>query len=149
MKEMGLGKIIQQDIKKALKKQDKPKLAILRFLQAQIQNEEIAQARKKLTDKAIINLIASQIKKLKESLTLFEKGGRKDLISQTKAEIEILQSYLPKQLSDEKLQKEVEKISQQNPSIINQGVLIGLCIKALSGKADNQRIAQMVKNVVK
>lgn len=135
---------IQQEIKTALKNQDKQKLDTLRFLNAQIQNKEIEKRRQKLTDAEVINLLANQIKKLQESLSFFEKGKREDLIKQAKEEKDILSSYLPKQLSDEELAREVEKIIKDNPSVTNQGGLIGLAIKALTGKADNQRISQMV-----
>jgi len=146
---MNLRNQIQQDINKALKKKEKQKLSILRFLNAQIQNKEIEKGRKKLADEEIIKLMRKQVKELKESLSFFEKGKREDLIKKTKTEIEILKTYLPQQLSDEQLEKEVEKIIKQNPSVSHQGALIGLCVKALAGQADNQRTARMVKNMVK
>ena len=141
---MNLRNQIQQDINKALKKKEKQKLSILRFLNAQIQNKEIEKGRKKLADEEIIKLMRKQVKELKESLSFFEKGKREDLIKKTKTEIEILKTYLPQQLSDEQLEKEVEKIIKQNPSVSHQGALIGICIKTLADKADNQRIAQIV-----
>jgi len=141
---MNLREKIQKDINLALKTRDKKRLSVLRFLQSQIQNKEIEKKRKKLNNQEIITLILNQVKKLKESLTLFQKGKRGDLINQTKKEIAILQDYLPEQLSDEELEKEIEKIIQENPSVSNRGAIIGLCIKALAGRADNQRIAQMV-----
>lgn len=135
---------IQKDINQALKKQEKQKLDCLRFFWAQIQNREIEKGREQLTDKEVVKLINTQIKNSEESLSFFEKGKREDLIEETKKEIKILRDYLPRQLSDEELVKEVEKIINQNPSISHQGALIGICIKALAGKAENQRIAQMV-----
>ena len=146
---MNLRNQIQQDINKALKKKEKQKLDCLRFLWAQIQNKEIEKGRKKLADEEIVKLMRKEVKKLKESLSFFEKGEREDLIKKTKTEIEILKTYLPQQLSDEELGKEVEKIIKQNPSVSHQGALIGLCVKALAGQADNQRTARMVKNMVK
>ncbi|MBL7150500.1 GatB/YqeY domain-containing protein [Candidatus Microgenomates bacterium] len=141
---MNLRNQIQQDINSALKKKEKQKLSILRFLNAQIQNKEIEKGRKKLADEEIIKLMRKQVKELKESLSFFEKGKREDLIKKTKTEIEILKTYLPQQLSDEQLEKEVEKIIKQNPSVSHQGALIGICIKTLVGKADNQRIAHII-----
>lgn len=136
---------IKRDINEALKKQERQKLSTLRFLWAQIENQEIEKGRKSLTDEEVIKTINSQIKKLKESLVFFEKAKREDLIKKTKTEIGILKNYLPQQLSDEELRKEVEKIIKQNPSISHPGTLIGLCIKTLAGRADNQHIAEMVK----
>jgi len=92
---MSLKNQIQQELQKAVKAQDKQKRETLRFLWAQIQNKEIEQKRKELTDEQLIKIIKSQLKKLKESLILFEKGSRSDLANQTKKEIKILANYLP------------------------------------------------------
>lgn len=146
---MNLRDRIQKDINEALKSKEEQKLSSLRFLNAQIQNKEIAQGRKELKDEEITELINNQIKKLEESLVLFEKGQREDLIKKTKTEIEILKAYLPKQLSDEKLEKEIEEIIKQSPSVPHPGALIGICVKALAGKADNKKIAQIVMKKVK
>lgn len=146
---MNLKTKIQEDAKQALKSKDKQRLSALRFLQAQIKDKEIEQGRKELTDEEIVKLISGQIKKLQESLEFFEKGQRADLIRKTKEEIEILKSYLPKQLSDEELEKEIEAVMAENPSVAHPGALIGLCVKKLAGKADNKKIAQMVMKKVK
>lgn len=140
---------IQEDIKEALKKKEEQRLATLRFLKSEIDNREIAQGRKELTDEEVTSLINGQIKKLKESLSFFERGKREDLIRKTKAEIEILKNYLPEQLSDQELEKEIERVINQNPSVSHPGTMIGLCIKALAGRVDNQRIAQVVNKKFK
>lgn len=149
MEKVKLRDKIRQDINQALKKQEKQKLDCLRFFWAQIQNREIEKGREQLTDKEVVKLINTQIKNSEESLSFFEKGKREDLIKKTKEEIEILRVYLPRQLSEEELKKEVTKIIKQNPSISQLGPLIGLCIKSLTGKADNKRIAQMVMRKLK
>lgn len=146
---MNLRDKIQQDAKDALKKQEKQKLDCLRFFWSQIQNREIEKGREQLTDEEVVKLINTQVKNLKESLSFFEKGKRGDLIKKTKEEIEILRAYLPRQLSEEELKKEIKKIIKQNPSISHQGALIGICLKVLAGKAENQRIAQMVMKKLK
>lgn len=146
---MSLRDKIQKDIAEALKKQEKQKLEVLRFLNAQIQNKEIEKGRKKLNDEEMIVLINGQIKKLEEGLVLFKKGKREDLVEKTKKEIEILQGYLPAQLSDEELEKEIEKIIKENPGVSQPGHLIGICVKTLAGKADNKKIAQLVMKKLK
>lgn len=146
---MNLRDKIQKDITIALKKQEKQKLEVLRFLNAQIQNKEIEKGRKKLQDEEVVRLINNQIEKLNESLSFFRQAKREDLIEKARKELEILKSYLPRQLSDEKLEKEIERIIQENPSISQPGALIGICVKTLAGKADNKRIAQMVMRKIK
>lgn len=136
---------IQQDIIEAMKGGQKEKLEVLRYLGAQIQNAEIERGKKELTDEEIIKLLSSQIKKLQESLALFEKGRRLDLLDKTKKEIAVLAAYLPSQLNDEALEAEITKIIQQNPSIKHPGSLIGLCLKTLTGRADGAKIAQIIR----
>ena len=147
---MNLKNKIQQDITQALKKGEKEKLEVLRYLFAQIKDKELEKGRKELTDEEIVKLINGQIKKLEESLSFFEKGNRKELAQKTKGELIILKTYLPKQLSDEELEKEVDKIIKDNPDLPHPGALIGIAVKKLAGKADNKRISQLiVKNIKK
>ena len=141
---MNIKNKILEDIKTALKQKDEFKLSCLRFLNAQIYDKEIEQARKKLKDEDVFKLIAGEIKKLEESLKLFEKAKRQDLQDKAKKEIEVLKAYLPKQIADEELEKEIDKIISENKDVNNPGQLIGIAVKALSGKADNKKIAQLV-----
>jgi len=145
MKIMDLRTQIQKDIRSALKAKKRARLSTLRFLNAQIQNAEIEKGRHELTDEETIKLIKNQIKKLKEGLALFERGKRNDLIKKTKEEIKILSNYLPQQLSDQELAKEIQKIIDKNPHLGHPGALIGLAIKKLAGQADNQRIVEAVR----
>jgi uncharacterized protein YqeY len=140
---------IQQEIKQALKAGNQQKLEVLRFLNAQIINKEIEQGKKALTDEQIIKLIDSQIKKAEESLEFFQKAKREELIKKAQGEIKILKSYLPTQLSEEELEKEIEQIIKENPDIAQPGPLIGISVKKLSGKADNKRISQLVMEKLK
>ena len=113
---------------------------------SQIKDEEINRGREKLKDEEIVKLISRQIKKLEESLSLFIKAKRDDLIVKTKKEIESLKKYLPQQLTDAELKERIEEIIKKNARISNPGQLIGIAIKALSGQADNRRISEAVKN---
>ena len=142
---MSLRNQIQEDIHQALKNKKAEKLAALRFLNAQIQNKEIDKGRQELVDEEVIQVISAQLKKLKESLDLFKKGNRDDLVTKTKNEMAILTSYLPQQLSDEELVRKVDKIIADNPNVPHPGALIGIAAKKLGSQADNQRIAQLVK----
>lgn len=143
---MNLRARIKKEIEEALKRGEKEKVAILRFLWSKIQNEEIAQGKKELTDEQIFVAVKREIKKLKEALSLFKKGKREDLVKKTEFEIKILEKYLPKQLTDKELEKEIEKIISQNPSISKLGPLVGLCIRSLKGRADGQRVAEIVRS---
>ncbi|MEO0087874.1 MAG: GatB/YqeY domain-containing protein [candidate division WOR-3 bacterium] len=141
---MNLKTKIKNDLLTALKSQDRNRVEVLRYLLSQIKDQEIAQEREELSDEQVISLIRGQIKKLKEGLNFFQQAKRQDLIEKNQKEIEILSDYLPAEVSDEQLEKEVEKIISQNPNITQPGALIGICIKALKEKADPRRISQLV-----
>jgi len=142
---MSLSDKIKKDVDQALKDKDKSRLKTLRYLYAQIKDKEIDQQREKLTDKEVLAVVAKQLKELKESLQFFEKEKREDLIKGVKKEVEILKDYLPEQMPDQELEKEVEKIIKDNPGISQPGPLIGKAVAKLGGKADNNKIAQLIK----
>jgi uncharacterized protein YqeY len=146
---MNLKQKVQQNITQALKAGETNKLEVLRFLNAQIQNEEINQARKELTDEQVIKLINNQVKKLEEGIELFKKGGREELVKKNEEEIKILKEYLPEQLSDEELEKEIDQIIKDNPNLPHPGALIGIAVKKLAGRADNKRISQLIISKLK
>ena len=99
-----------------MKNQDKELLQVIRMVKGAISLEEINN-KKELTDDEVIDVIAKQIKTRKESIVEFEKGNRHDLIEQTTKEIEILNKYMPKQLSIEEIDNEIEKACR-NPACI-------------------------------
>lgn len=145
---MSLKTKIISNIKASMKKGEREKLEVLRYLFAQIKDKELEKGRKELNNEEVVKLISGQIKKLEESLSFFEKGNRKELAQKTKGELIILKNYLPKQLSDEELEKEIEKIIKENPNLPHPGALIGIAVKKLSGKADNKRISQLIMKKV-
>jgi hypothetical protein len=128
-----------------MKAKDAKKVEVLRYLSAQIKNAEVDAGHKELTDEEIVKTIANNIKKLNESLEAFQKAARADLIDKTKYEIETLSVYLPEQMSDEDLEKEIDSVIAANPNVANPGQLIGLSVKKLTGKAENSRIASIVQ----
>jgi len=143
---MSLKTTLQEDLKTALKSGDQEKTGIIRFLFSQIQNAEIDQAKKELTDEQLIKLIQKQVKKTNDSLEMFKKGQREDLVTKAETEIKILKSYLPEQISDEELSKAIDDIIDQNENLKdNLGALIGKAVGQLKDRADGSRIAQMVR----
>ena len=146
---MSLRNKIQEDIKHALKEGSKKKVEVLRFLNAQIKDKEIEDKRKELTDEQVIRIINSQLKKSNESLELFEKRNREELAKKTETEIKILKKYLPEQLPDNELKKEIDIIIKENSNLPHPGALIGIAVKKLAGKADNKKISKLVMEKVK
>lgn len=137
---------IIEDLKTAMKNQDKEKLSVIRMLKGAISLEEI-NTKKELNDDDIIGIIAKQIKTRKESIVDFEKGNRQDLIDKTKKEIEILSEYMPEQLSLDEVKKEIEKIFDKvKPTAISDmGKLMKEANITLKGRTDMGTVSSIIK----
>ena len=132
------------DLTNAMKSQDKELLSVLRMVKGAIQMEEIKEKRE-LTDTEVISIIGKQIKTRKESIIEFEKGGREDLIAKTQNEIDILNVYMPKQLSEEEIKQEIDKVfNELNPTSSDMGKVMG-ALSSLKGKADMGLVSKLVK----
>ena len=103
---------ILEDLKSAMKAQDKLKLSVIRMVKSSIQMEELNKKRE-LTDEEVIDVISKQIKTRKDSINEFTKGGRDDLVESTSKEIEILSAYLPEQLTEEELNNIIDKVFEE------------------------------------
>jgi len=99
---------LQQDVKDSLKNGDKQRRLVLGMVLASIKNKEI-EKRNELDDEEITSVVSSEIKKRKDAIEQYEKGGRSELAEQEKQEIRILMNYLPEQMSEEQIRTEVEK----------------------------------------
>ena len=136
---------IQENIKQAMKSGEKDKLEVLRFFFAQIKDKEIEGKITELPDIEVVKLLNSQLKRTKDALNILKEQNRQEDIKKAEFEIKTLSLYLPEQMPQEELERKINEIIKQNPNPKNPGMLIGICVKALSGKADNQRIAEIVK----
>ena len=146
---MSLRNQIQLDITQALKASQVEKLGVLRFLNSQIKDEEIKSGRKELNDQAVVKIITGQVKKIEEGMEFFKKAGRQELVDKNTQEIALLKTYLPTQLSDEELEKEIDQLIKDNPNLPHPGALIGIAVKKLAGQADNKRISSLILSKLK
>ncbi len=137
---------IQTDQIIALKSGKSDTVTILRYILAQIKNKEI-EKKAELNDEETTQILRKIAKELKESIEAFEKGKRADLVAESKKQLDILQPYLPQELSDEDLKKAIQIILDTNKEAIqrNSKVAIGLCMKELRTKADSSRIMTLLK----
>jgi len=148
-KRLSLEEIIFNDMKKALKGNEKLKLSTLRLIRAAIKNAEISK-KVKLTEDEVIGIIANNLKKLEESLDIFTKGQRPELAEKAKKEIKIVKRYLPEQLSEE----EVEKIVKDTitkfgfKGLQNIGPAMREIMPQLKGKADGKIVNKMVRDLL-
>lgn len=140
------------DLKNAMKNQNKDLLSVIRMVKGAIQLEEI-KVKRELNDDEIITIIGREIKTRKESIKEFEKGGRTDLIEKTQKEIDILQKYMPVQMSEEEVLKVIDevfdKINPTGPS--DMGKIMGTVAPLVKGKADlgfvNSKIKERLANL--
>ncbi len=139
---------IQQDMHAALKAKETKKLNVLRGVLSQVKNVEIDK-HADLTDEEVVGVIRKQIKIINESIEMFTKGGRADLVDENKQELSILSAYLPAEMSEEDLEKKVQEVLDKNKDNPNRGILIGIVIRELKGLADSGRIAVLVNKLAK
>ena len=143
---MTLVERINEDMKLAMKSQDKETLSVVRMLKSAIQLSKI-ELKHDLSDEEVVDVVSKQIKMRKDSVLEFSKASRDDLVAQYEREIEILNNYMPEQLSLE----EVEKIIDEaflliNPSSQKQ---MGLIMKEVNpkvrGKFDMGEVSKIIK----
>lgn len=139
---MPLKQQLMDDMKSAMKSGNKQELDAIRFVIAKIKNTEIDSG--EMDDKQIEQLIAKQIKEMKEVLADYDKAGRSDLADKDRANIEVLKKYLPEPLSEAEIDALVEKVVSENPGA-HMGMVIGLVTKQAAGRADGGMVAQKVK----
>lgn len=140
---MSLMQKIVEEMKIAMKSGEKLRLETLRSLRAQLQEKEIAKRRTgPLTEEDEMSILQSAIKKRKESIELFEKGGRKDLVEQETKEVQIIQTFLPRQLGNDEIERVVKKTIEEveATSAKDFGKVMSSAMKTLKGKADGNTI---------
>ena len=137
---------IKEEIVKALKEKDTLKLQTLRGIKGEIDLEHINK-KVEINDDLVISVLSHQIKTRRESIVEFEKGNRNDLIEKTNEEITLLQGYLPKQLSDDEINKILDDaFNKVNPTSAKEmGLIMKEVTPLLKGKADMGKVSSMIK----
>lgn len=143
---MGLEERLVEEMKAAMKSNDKVRLSTIRMIRSSVKNKEI-ELRKPLDDEGIQKVIQGMVRKGEESLEQFKLGGRMDLVEKESKEIEILKSYLPQSLTQEEMIKIVDQTIQevQATSLKDLGKVMKSVMPKLQGKADGKLINQLVK----
>lgn len=138
---------IKQDVVASMKEKNTLKLQTLRGVKGEIDLEHINK-KVEINDELVIDVLSRQIKTRKESILEFEKGNREDLIEKTNLEIEILKTYLPRQLEKEELEEIINGVFKKvNPTSSKE---MGLIMKELTplikGKADMKEVSIIIKD---
>lgn len=141
---------ISEDMKAAMKAGDKIKLGAVRMLHSSIRKKEIDD-RTELDDAGVIKVISSLVKQRQDSIEQFKAGNRQDLVDKETAELKVLQSYLPAQMSQEELVKIIEQaIAQAGAQTQKEmGAVMKILMPQVSGKADGKLVNQLVRERLK
>jgi len=158
---------IQKDLIQAIKKKEALLASVLRMLLSAILNKEKEKRYKlskekselteeelekgsQLTDEEVIEVISSEVKKRKESILEFEKGEREDLVEKEKKELDILQKYLPEQLSEEEIKKLAREAIDKTGAkeIKDMGRAMAELMPSVKGKAEGALVSKIVKELL-
>ena len=142
-----LKQLITDDMKLAMKAQDKPALKAIRMILGAIKQKEIDE-RIELDDNQVMAVIHKMVKQRKDSISQFSDAGRTDLVEVEEAELLIINNYMPKQLSQDEIEAAVVKaISDTGADAMkDMGKLMGILKGQLDGKADMGQVSQLIKS---
>jgi uncharacterized protein len=146
---MGLKEQISEDMKTAMRAKDSGRLATIRLINAAIKQREVDE-RIELNDDQVLSVIEKMIKQRKDSISQFEAGGRQDLADIEKAELVVLNAYMPAQMSEAEVQAEVTAAITAAGAAGPQdmGKVMGVLKPKLAGRADMTAVSAMVKAVL-
>lgn len=140
---------LTEDLKQALKGQDKLRRSVIRLIMAAIKNTEIAK-QTDLTDPDILGIIAKEVKQRRESIEAFKQGNRLDLVAQEEAEMTVLEAYLPQQMTRDEIVVEVRRViaevGAQGPG--DKAKVMPKIIPQLKGRADGREINDIVTELL-
>lgn len=142
---------ISEDIKAAMKARDKVRLETLRNIKKVFLEAKTAPgANDTLEDADALKIIAKLTKQGKETAVTYTNAGRQDLADAELAQVEVLESYLPKQLSNSEIEEEVKKIIAQTgaSSMKEMGKVMGIASKQMAGRAEGGKISAVVKKLL-
>ena len=146
---MTLQEKLQDDLKDAMRSGDTTRRSVIRYLRAQIHNQEIA-SQGPLDDQDIAVLLSKQAQQRRDSMEAFQKGNRTDLVEKEQAELDIILGYLPQQMSDEEIGDLVRQAIQQVAAVgpRDMGKVMGALMPQLRGTADGKRVSALVSQLL-
>lgn len=146
MSESAIKGKIQEDMKNAMRSQDKDRLAAIRLILAALKQREVDE-RIVLSDEQVIAVLDKMLKQRRESITQFQAANRHDLVEKETAEVNVIQSYLPAQLSDTELSALIDQAIQETgaSSARDMGKVMGILKPKVQGRADVASVSNKVK----
>ncbi|MCD5323620.1 MULTISPECIES: GatB/YqeY domain-containing protein [Pontibacillus] len=144
---MSLLERLNQDMKEALRNKEKERLSVIRMVKASLQNEALKLGKDELTEEEELTVLSREIKQRKDSLQEYKSAGRDDLAQKDERDIEIIQSYMPDQLSEEELDAIVQETINEVgvSSKKDMGKVMSAIMPKVKGKADGSLVNQFVQ----
>lgn len=137
-------------MKSAMKSGERARVDVLRFVLAGLQGvqkeKNVKEPGVALTDAETIAILQKEAKRRKEAIELFKQGKREDLVTKESADLVIIQSYLPKELSEEEIGKVIDGLREQGFADFN--MLMRESMKVLKGKADGKIVGEVIKKKI-
>ena len=148
---MSIKEQLMADMKAAMKAKEEGKLALntIRMARAHIRQAEIDNGHADFNDDQVLAVLRKEVKQRKETLSEIESSGREDLVEQTKAEIDVLEKYLPAEMTPEAVEAAVKEIvDAMDPRQKNMGSVMKAVMAQLKGQADGKLINQIVRKLL-
>lgn len=148
---MSIKEQLMADMKAAMKAKEEGKLALntIRMARAHIRQAEIDNGHADFNDDQVLAVLRKEVKQRKETLSEIESSGREDLVEQTKAEIDVLEKYLPAEMTPEAVEVAVKEIvNAMDPGQKNMGSVMKAVMAKLKGQADGKLINQIVRKLL-
>lgn len=148
---MNIKESILEELKSAMKQKDADRLRVLRSLKAKILEKEISERKEgesELSDDQVVQVLMKAAKQRKESIEQFDEGDRADLADKERAELKIIEEFLPQMMSREEVRAEVKKEIENlgATSMADMGKVMGVMMGKLKGKADGSVVSSVVKD---
>lgn len=143
---MDIIKKVESGMKDAAKARDKIRLSALRMMKAALHNREI-DSKDGLTDEDAIQVLSSLVKQRKDSIEQFKNGGRLELAEREEMELNIIQEFLPEQISEEEIKTKIEKAIEEvgAASVRDMGKVMKALMPEITGRADGKVVSELVK----
>ncbi len=146
---MNLKDKLASDLKVAMKNRDEVKVRTIRMILATIRNMEVEKMGQ-LTEEELLDALGREAKKRREAIEQYRKGGREDLAMAEEEELSVIESYLPKQLTDEEIESIARKIIKDVGAKSNKdlGKVMKVIIPRVKGRADGKKVNQIVRKLL-
>jgi uncharacterized protein YqeY len=143
---MEIDKKVNDEMVLAAKAKDKVRLSAIRMIKTGIHNKEI-DLKRKMNEAEFLQLLSTMVKQRKDSIDQFQKGGRTDLVEKETAELKVIQEFMPEQISEEDVDREIEMVIKEVGAvgIKDMGKVMKVLMPKLTGKTDGKMVGEKVK----